>query len=252
MMDLGIKNICITNHGEYFNREAETAGVFDYAEAKPRFISAKKEIESLRPKFPDMDIGFGLELQRQPEEEAKEGIKKLIDEMSFDFILGSVHLMEGFVISGGKHAGDFFKGKTEEQAYTAYFETMLDWVKNGDFDVTAHFDVIKKYGAEHYGPFNPQKYKPLIIKILQKMKAKRIGMELNTGSLHKRCKELFPHPDILKWCVEIGIENYTMGSDAHEMDEYGRYLDEALTIAKDIGIKTLSTYKNRKPIPFLI
>ena len=245
MRILEVKHICITNHGEWFDEVEEEAGSFDYKEVKPRFLSAKKEIEKLRPQFPDMSIGFGLELQYQPE--ATDGIKKLIAEVPFDFILGSVHLMEGYVISGGKHAGKFFKGKTEEQAYTAYFETLLNWVKTGDFDVIAHFDVIKKFGIEYYGKYNPQKYKPIILKILQVMKIKGIGIELNTGSLHKRCEELFPHPDILKWCVEIGIDNYTLGSDAHELHEAGLYLDEALAIAKEAGIKTLSTYKQRKP-----
>jgi hypothetical protein len=47
--------------------------------------------------------------------------------------------------------------------------------------------------------------------------------------------------------VEIGIENYTLGSDAHELHEAGRYLDEALDIAKEVGIITFSTYKKRKP-----
>jgi len=246
MRDMGIKNICITNHGEWFDEENEEAGVFDYNEVFPRFLKAKKDIEILRPKYPDMDIGFGLELQYQPE--AIDGIRKLIDDVQFDFILGSVHLMEGYVISGGKNAEKFFKGKTEEKAYSAYFETLLNWAKTGNFDVVAHFDVIKKFGIEHYGPFQPEKYKPLIFRILEEMKKKGIGIELNTGSLHKRCKELFPHPDILKWCVEIGIDNYTMGSDAHDLDEAGRYLDEALAIAKEVGIKALSTYKNRVPV----
>jgi len=245
MRELGIKHICITNHGEWFDEETEEAGVFEYNEVFPRLLKAKKEIETLRPQYPDMDIGFGLELQYQPK--SADDIKKLIHNVEFDFILGSVHLMEGYVISGGKNAKKFFKGKTEEKAYSMYFETLLNWVKTGDFDAVAHFDVTKKFGVEHYGPFQPQKYKPLIFRILEEMKRKGIGIELNTGSLHKHCKELFPHPDILKWCVEIGIENYTMGSDAHELHEAGRYLDEALAIAKEVGIKTISTYKNRKP-----
>jgi len=250
MRILGVEHICITNHGEWFDEEEEEAGTFDYNEVKPRFLSAKKEIEKLRSEFPDMAISFGLELQYQPE--STEDIRKFIDEVPFDFILGSVHLMEGFVISGGKHAFEFFKEKTEKQAYTAYFETLLNWVNTGDFDVTAHFDVIKKFGIEHYGSFQPQKYKPIILKILNEMKRKGIGIELNTGSLHKRCEELFPHPDILKWCVEIGIEHYTLGSDAHELHEAGRHLDEALAIAKEVGIRTISTYKNRIPTKQMI
>ena len=65
--------------------------------------------------------------------------------------------------------------------------------------------------------------------------------------MHHKCHQLFPHPEILKWCVETGIENYTLGSDAHELHEVGRHLDEALQIAKDVGIKYLSTYKKRQP-----
>ena len=247
---LGIKDICITNHSEGFTEGEDEAGIFDYEDAMKHFRAAKDEIDNIRPQFPDMNIGFGVETQYQ--EGFMDDLERFVKNSPFDFVLGSIHILENVVISGGKHAGDFFEKKDEEKAYTMYFEDMLKLIEWGNFDAVAHFDIIKKYGHEHYGPFQPTKYKPIIQKILQLMKNKGIGIELNTACLYQRCKEIFPHPDILKWCLEIGIENYTLGSDAHELEIAGTYIHEAHAIAKEIGIPEISTYEKRKPTTFQI
>lgn len=246
----GIHHICITNHAEIFVEGEGIPGIFEMEEATKRFLETKKEIDGLKPQFPDMSIGFGVELQYQ--KEFMTPLKTFEGQMDFDFILGSVHTVENVQISGGGRAGDLYEKVDEKTAYTKYFENMLKLIEWGQLDAVAHFDICKKYGHEYYGPFQPQKYKPIIVKILQTMKEKGIGIELNTGSLHKRCKELFPHPDILKWCVEIGLDHFTLGSDAHKVDEIGRHLNEAVATAKEVGISTVSTYEERKPTKYKV
>ena len=247
---LGIKNICITNHGEWFEYGEGTPGYFNYEKAVERFRKVTEEITEIRKQFPNMQIRMGVELSY--EKEAMEGIRRMSQEIPFDFIIGSVHSLEGINISGPHHTLDFCEGKTEEEAYGLYFEEILKLVEWGEFDVVGHFDILKKIAVEKYGPFKPEKVELIIKRILQTMKEKGIGLELNTASLHKRCHELYPHPQILKWAVEIGIEHFTLGSDAHRPNEIGRYLNEALQIAKEAGIKTLSTYKNRQPTKYQI
>jgi histidinol-phosphatase (PHP family) len=239
----GVRHMCITNHAETFDRKEEVAGFFDPEEADPRFGEIQKELEGVRPRFPDMDIRFGVELQYQAEH--MDALAKFVKRTPFDFILGSVHIIDGVLISGGKHAGEAFRPMKEQVAYTHYFEDVLKLVEWGHFDHVAHFDICKKFGHLHYGPFRPEKYKTEIQRVLVAMKTKGIGIELNAGSLHKNCHELFPHPDILKWCIEIGIENYSFGSDAHELLRAGTYLPEVLAIAKEVGIAHISTYKGR-------
>ena len=241
----GIRHVCFTNHAEWFEREEEVVGTFDLEEATARFKETQDEIEALRPRFPDTDIRFGAEIQYQ--EQHLNDLEQFVHTLPFDFILGSVHIIDDILISGGKHAGEAYKTMKEEIAYTHYFDTMLKLVEWGHFSAVAHFDICKKFGHLYYGPFRPEKYKPKILRILKTMKANGIGMELNAGSLHKNCHELFPHPTILKWCLEIGIQDFTFGSDAHEPHRAGRYLPEVLTIAKQVGIKTISTYVRRKP-----
>lgn len=239
----GVRNLCFTNHAETFDKKEEVAGIFSVKEATARFNEIQKELATLRPRFPDMEIRFGVELQYQPE--YMDALAQFVRKTPFDFILGSVHIIDGVLISGGRHAKEAFKPMKEYTAYTHYFEDVLKLVEWGHFDNVAHFDICKKFGHLHYGPFKPEKYKTVIMRVLKAMKAKGIGIELNAGSLHKNCHQLFPHPDILKWCLKVGIENYTLGSDAHELDRAGRYLHEVVAIAKEVGITHVGTYKGR-------
>ena len=239
----GLSAICITNHSETFVEGEGLPGTVQ-PDALGRFKKTKQEINEYQKKYPDFIIGFGGEIQY---EDDMQPVTELVEKTPFDFILGSIHNLEGINISGHEHADRFFGDQKEDEAYNRYFEEILKLVEWGKIDAMAHFDIIKKFGCDFYGPFKPEKYKTILTAIIQKMKDKGIGMELNTGSMHRRCHELFPHPDILKWCLEIGIENFTLGSDAHEPHEIARHFDEALIIAKEVGIPTLSTYKNRQP-----
>ena len=237
--------IAITNHTEWFEEGEGISGRFKPERDIERFRKAEKEIKEIREDFPSVQVAFGAELQY--EEGNMDNLTNLVEITPFDFILGSVHNVDGINISGNKHIDDFLRDRTEEEAYTLYFEDMLKLVEWGHVDVIAHFDIIKKYSYKKYGPFQPEKHKLIIQKVLQKMKEKGIGIELNTGSLHKNCEELFPHPEILKWCLEIGVEHFTFGSDAHSINGIARHFDEVLKIAKDVGIITLSTYEKREP-----
>ena len=243
-LERGIQEICITNHVECFNEEGG-GETFTIKEATKRFTAIQKEIKEVQKQFPNLPILFGAELEYVKEWMPE--MKQFVHAMDFDFLIGSIHIVDGVVISGHEFADDLYGKVTEKYAYDRYFELMYKLVEWGEFDVVGHFDINKKYGCKFYGPFQPQKYKNQIMPILQLMKTKGIGIELNTVCIHDKCQDLFPHPDILKWCIEIGIEHYTISSDAHEAKKVSQYVNEGLAIAKEIGIPSISTYRKRKP-----
>ncbi|MFH0820178.1 MAG: histidinol-phosphatase HisJ family protein, partial [Candidatus Peregrinibacteria bacterium] len=209
---LGVTEMCFANHAEWFD-ESSPSGVhtFDLYEALRRFESIKWEVERLKPQFPKLKIRIGAELTYDPS--YLKTIEQFQKEAGLDFVIGSVHEIDGFVISSSKHCQGYFEGKTEAEAYEPYFAQLQELVAWGQFSVVGHLDVIKKYGCEYFGAFQPEKYKTPIVKALKVMAQKGLGLELNTGSLRKRCRELFPHPLILQWAVEAGVEHFTLGSD---------------------------------------
>lgn len=239
----GMKSICITNHAEWHNK-ASGLSTFDLNEAIDRFKKIEEELDLLRPKYPEIDIRFGVELEYY--EGRMEELTEFVERVPLDFILGSVHVVKDVVIASGKFAHKLYKTLTEEEAYHAYFDQVEKLVEWGHFDIAAHFDVFKKAGIDFYGPFDPVKYEARIVPILKKMKEKGIGLELNTKCLESKCREVFPHPTILRWAVELGIENFTLSSDAHKAKDVSVYIKEAAKVAKEVGIKQISTYKLRK------
>ena len=247
--ELDLDEICITNHVETFP-PAGGEGTFDYQEAIDRFTKVKEDIDKTQKEHPNIKIKFGIELEYV--EGWMPGIKKLVDKMGFDYMIGSIHEIDEYLVSSSQFCREFYEKYPEEHTYKRYFEAMYKLVGWGHFSAVGHFDICKKGGVEFYGPFKPKKYKDQIIPILKLMKEKGIGIELNTSGLRYDCNEIFPHPDILKWCVEIGVEHYTIGSDGHRIEEVGKDLNKALALAKEIGIKTLSTYSKGKPTKFLI
>lgn len=242
-LDKGIKDICITNHAELHDKKTGKS-VFDLGEAKQRFKAIKAEIDEIQKESPDIRIRFGVELEYG--ERRMDQVASFVRDTDFDFVLGSVHIVKDIIISSHKFADDLFSKTNEKTAYEAYFESLLQLVSWGHIDAVAHFDIIKKYGAKFYGPFEPEKYKGQIMLILELMAKKGIGLELNTNCMKDKCNEIFPHPTILKWAQKNGIRNFTLGSDAHRAKHVGQHLSEAIEIAKEAGITEISTFSERK------
>ncbi|MFH0838195.1 MAG: histidinol-phosphatase [Patescibacteria group bacterium] len=243
-IETGIQDICVTNHPELHDKRTGR-GTFNKNEAKERFRKIKAELDEVQKEHPGIRIGFGVEL-----EYVKRWMSELagfVRETDFDFILGSVHIVKDIIISSHLYADALYSRVDEETAYTAYFDTLMKLVEWGHFDIVAHFDICKKYGHKFYGPFQPEKYKGQIVPILKKMKEKGIGLELNTKCIDVKCKELFPHPDVLRWAVKAGIKNFTLGSDAHRVKDVGRHIRETLEVARQAGVTHISTYSKRIP-----
>jgi histidinol-phosphatase (PHP family) len=242
-LEMGVKNLCITNHAELHERETGMS-VFDFDEAVERFRKIEEELDEVRKEYRQADIRLGVELEYY--EGRMDEIARFTEAVPLDFILGSVHVVMGVIISSHLFADGLYKKTDEETAYNAYFDNLEKLVEWGHLDAVAHFDICKKIGCRFYGPFQPEKYKHRIIPILETMKKQGIGLELNTKCVDNKCREIFPHPLILKWAVEAGIENFTLGSDAHKKEHVSQHLEKARQLAKNAGVKYLSTYSGRK------
>ena len=243
----GVDEICITNHTEWFENEGET-GTFDLNEARSRFKVIKKDLEEMRTKYPDITIKYGVEAGYSSKWANELDI--FINENDFDFVIGSVHIVNDVLIASSKveYSKALYANISEQEAYAQYFANINEMVDWGHLDVIGHFDINKKSGHTFYGAFNPDGYKATICNILKKCKERDIGLEINVGRFAHENIGIFPDPKIIKWATEIGVKYFTLGSDAHSEILVGKYLKEGLIVAQNNGVKALSTYSNRKPL----
>lgn len=234
---IGIKEIAFTEHFDYEDfGEPITAYV-----PNEHFSFFESELEKCIMKYGDkitiiraheigqMHLCYGAS-------------KKLINDMSFDFIIGSLHKFHNCNI--GKETFD----EKNYMQYTAdYFENVLLLAQIGDFDCLGHIDMIKRHTCK-YGFVDAHKYfYPEMKKIIDTLISRGRGIELNMSSLRQAPKDTMPSLDILKYYKEKGGEIITVGSDAHTPLDIASGFSIAYDMLIDAGFKHLTTFKNRQP-----
>ena len=171
--------------------------------------------------------------------------KAYVEKYHFDYIIGSSHLCRGMDAS----YEDFYKGRTEEEAYEEYFENSLENLKSfSDFDAYGHFDFVVRYGPNMDDEYSYAKYRHAIDRILRYLIENGKGIEINTGGLKKGMRDLHPCIDIIKRYKSLGGEIITVGSDAHIPTNITYGFKRAEEVLKECGFQYYTVFEQRKPV----
>lgn len=235
-INLGLKEIAITDHIDYGFPSSEYTFLFD----KLEYIET---INNLRKKYNNfINILIGAEIGMTPD--SYEYNKNFVKDSCFDFIIGSIHVVDNIDV----YENSFFEGRSQKQSYMRYFEYALENIKKNDyFDVVGHLDYIYRYGQFENKSLKYVDYKDIIDEILKIIIEKGKGIEVNTSGYKYKLNNIHPQIDILKQYKNLGGEIITIGSDAHSTNYISDHFLEAYNSIKIAGFKYFTRFKNRKP-----
>lgn len=235
-VNLGLKEICITDHLDYHYPDTPAYFLFDIDE----YFSVLSNIkESYRGK---LDVRIGVEFGLQPD--LGEKLSQISSRYPFDFIIGSSHVVQHI----DPYYPKYWESKTIEEGISQYFYTIIENLKTcKDFDVYGHLDYIIRYAPVPALEYSFDTYQPLLDKCLKALIENGIGIEMNTSGFKYGLNQPHPSVDILKRYREFGGEIITLGSDAHSPEHIAYAFDKAIKILKDCGYSYIAAYKNRKP-----
>lgn len=209
-----------------------------------KYEDVYKTFSFLREKYGDsINILLGLEVTYQSNLE--KSVMDFVDMKPYDYIIGSIHRLQGFTVSG-PHGLGFFMGKDESSAYNLYFEELEKMVEMNYFDIIGHFDVIKRYGKNYYGNFMPEKYREIIERILKKAVQSNMVLEINSSGYRQDLNEPYPNFAILEMYRDIGGKRIVLGSDAHKVNQMGAFLKKTIAEVLSIYDFEVVVYSNRK------
>lgn len=235
----GLKHICFTEHQDFdfpYEMTKDKPGMWDL-----NADSYLYELLSMRDKYESqIKIHFGVELGMQPQCVRKNLI--FAREHEYDFIIASSHICNGI----DPYYPAFYEGRSEEEAYREYFESILTNVKlYNNFDVYGHLDYVVRYGPNKDKNYSYEAYKDVIDPILSYLIENEKGIEINTAGLVKGLNNPNPSKDIIKRYRELGGEIITIGSDSHMPDTLGAHFDKAAEILTDCGFKYYCVFEKR-------
>lgn len=234
----GLKYLCFTEH---MDKDFPVTNGLDFLLDTPAY---QKQYEYLKEKYASsIKLLFGVELGLQPH--LKDWMDSYISSYPFDFVIGSSHLCNG----RDPYYPPFFQGRSEEEAYREYFESILTNLEScHSFDIYGHIDYVVRYGPNKNKDYTYEKYKDILDAILEKIIQLDLGIELNTGGFKYGLGHPNPCEEILCRYRQLGGELITIGSDGHRPQELAYDFDKAAQVMKDCGFTHYAIYEKRSPV----
>lgn len=191
----------------------------------------------------EIKVRLGLEADYFPD--TVETLRSTLSRHRFDFVIGSVHYVDGFPIDG--HASDWEALNPDEvdETWRLYWVRVRQMAQSRVYDFAAHLDLPKKFG------FRPAKdIAREADSALDAIAASDMAIEINTAGWSLPAKEAYPSLDLLRAARSRDIP-LLINADAHTPKVLTRDFDRARDLAHSAGYAQLVRYelRNRYPIP---
>ncbi|MFP3387720.1 histidinol phosphate phosphatase domain-containing protein [Brevibacillus sp. SIMBA_040] len=173
----------------------------------------------------------------------KEVLAPMIDRYPWDYVIGSVHFVNGWGFDNPE-TKERFEGTDLLALYEQQFRVVEEAIASGLFNIVAHLDNLKVFG------YRPHEHEliPYYQRIARLLKEHGAATEINTGLYYRYpVKEMCPSYSFLQILREHGVP-ITTSSDSHFPDDLGSYLDEARETLLQAGYQEIVTFEKRKRI----
>ena len=169
-------------------------------------------------------------------------IRDIIRRYRFDYVIGSIHYLNGWPFDQEQYSDDFEKNDIDA-IYERFYDEIICLAEPGLYDIAGHIDNIKcmGYRSEENLTYNYER-------VASVLKSSDLAVEVNTGGFDKPCMEQYPSKEFLSILRHYEIP-VTVGSDAHRPQDVGRYYNSALALLEETGYDHIMYFKDRKRIP---
>jgi histidinol-phosphatase (PHP family) len=191
------------------------------------------EVQAAKHDFPGYVL-LGVEADYRPH--TVDGVRDLLASYPFDYVIGSVHFLEDWAFDDPRFVSEY-ADKDIDEVWLQYLELVGDAAESGLFTIMGHLDLVKKFGYRPTRALDKE-----LDRLVGRLAAAGVLVEINTAGLYKPVGEAYPDPDILGRLNRAGVP-VTFGSDAHRPQEVGRDFEFAAGLAQAAGYSHFASLK---------
>lgn len=188
----------------------------------------------------ETDLRLGIEADFIPGREDR--MANLLESQEWDYVVGSVHFLGEGAVDYDKY-DVWTRASSPDKVWRTYFEWLGEAARTGMFDILAHPDLVKMWGAERPRPEGDlRRFYELA---MDGIAESGIAIEVSTAGLRKPVGELYPATGFLEMCLEAG-NPIALSSDAHVPDQIGFGYEQALETLDRLGVTELAVFEGRR------
>jgi histidinol-phosphatase (PHP family) len=187
----------------------------------------------------ETDLRLGIEADFVPGREDR--MASLLDGRDWDYVVGSVHFLRDRSLDTEDYSV-WGRGESPERVWRRYFETVAESARSGLYDVIAHPDLVKVWGASVPRPEGDLRryYEPAV----EAFAEAGVAAELSTAGWRKPVGEQYPARAFLEMLVDAGCP-LALSSDAHVPDQLGYEYDRAVELLGSLGVGEIAVFERR-------
>lgn len=168
------------------------------------------------------------------------GVKKILDAWNFDYVIGSVHFLNGWGYDASKIKSEWERHDLREiyEDYTTEAERLA---ASGNYDILGHPFNIRLF--KYFPDFDATNYFERVAAALKKF---NLAVDVNTGTKYRYpVEEISPCPEFMKIAAAYNLP-IIISSDAHQPEDCGKFSDDAIEYVKKFGYKNILRFSGRR------
>ena len=230
-VEAGLDGIGFADHANVSSRSEARRAKLAYAFNLDQTFERRREaIELFREEY-DIRIFDAVEVDYHPADEAE--IRGFLDDADFQYVIGSVHEVEGVNV----HFPGPFKdlsGEKKRAVVDQYFDRVEALVRSELFEVAAHPDIIERNDALR-GLSTEQDYR----QIAEALADSRTIAEINAGRVDEEYGRFHPGPAFLDVLLDYDLD-LTLGTDSHQPESIEDRVSAIRDLIETRGIEPIS------------
>ncbi|MDA1872866.1 MULTISPECIES: histidinol phosphate phosphatase domain-containing protein [Bacillus] len=206
-----------------------------------------KSIEEAKERWSKRGVTLKLGIEADYFIGCEEELKELLALGDFDYVIGSVHFLNGWGFDN-PDTKEYFEEHDLHILYDTLFKTVESAVRSELFDIIAHLDNIKVFNYRLDENEQLSYYK----KIARALVETNTATEINAGLYYRYpVREMCPSPLYLQVLAKHGVP-ITISSDAHYPNDLGKYVKENVQTLRTHGITHIATFTKRARVMRLL
>jgi len=189
----------------------------------------------------DLTLRLGIEADFFPE--TVEDLRGRLAAYPFDYVVGSVHYVDGFPIDEDTKFWDALPAEERDEKWRLYWVRIRQLAESRVYDFVAHLDLPKKFGHRPAADLTAESSAAL-----DAIAAAGMAIEINTKGWLVPVQEAYPTLELLREARRRNIP-LLINADAHFPEFLTRDFDRARSLAREAGYTELARYEGRRRFP---
>lgn len=167
-------------------------------------------------------------------------VKKILDGWQFDYVIGSVHFIDGWGFDASALIDEWSRRDLRD-LYDRYATEIERLASSGLYDILGHPFNLRLFNV--LPTFDETEYLERAARALSKA---GMAIDINTGTKYRYpIGEISPYAKFMEIAAKYQLPIIT-SSDAHQPEDCGRFIDEAIEYARGFGYEKILRFDRRQ------